>query len=117
MIIFSYWQLTNRQMFFNEVELKQYSNEIVKPAHVLFDYSKGIDHTIFLLMFIPLFIFWNSFLNFFIAVFRKVGLHKKKSDEVVFDENLGEYWDNLIGQEQKRWFTKDTHNRNQLNIG
>ena len=32
------------------------------------------------------------------------------------DENLDSYWQCLPGQDQKRWFTKESHLRKQLNI-
>ena len=32
------------------------------------------------------------------------------------DENLDKYWQCIPGQDQKRWFTKESHLREQLNI-
>lgn len=59
LLCFSYWLLGNRQMFFNEGFQKEYQNDIIDPEHSLFDYSKGINATLFVLAFIPFFIFEN----------------------------------------------------------
>lgn len=57
-------------------------------------------------------------MSFLTKVWIKLKLHKevKPIDEMDFDENLGSYFECIIGQEQKRWFTKETHMRNKLNI-
>ena len=57
MLMFGYWQLGNRQIFFNEKIVFKYLSEISDPNHRLFDYSKGPDHTILLLIFLPIFVF------------------------------------------------------------
>lgn len=38
------------------------------------------------------------------------------ADDLNVDENLGKYWQCISGQDQKRWFTKESHLRKQLNI-
>ena len=39
MMLFAYWQLGNRQMFFNEVEVKQNQRDIVRDGHKFFNFS------------------------------------------------------------------------------
>ena len=58
MISLSYWFLGNRQIFFNESNLKSLSSEENDPGHLFFDYSKGLNHTALFLVFLPMFVFF-----------------------------------------------------------
>lgn len=59
MLCFGYWQLGNRHMFFNEIPTLETSSDGVDPGHHIFDYSKGLDYTIILVIFIPFIIFFR----------------------------------------------------------
>lgn len=39
LLAFGYWQLGNRQIFFNEIEKLERLNQMRDPKHYLFDYS------------------------------------------------------------------------------
>ena len=73
MFTFGYWQLGNRQIFFNEKIVLEYIGKINDPKHSLFDYSKGPDHTILLLVLLP--VFW--FQSGFIPGLQKLGIKMK----------------------------------------
>ena len=107
-------------MFFNEAYLKMNQKDVVRTHHNWFDTSKGFDHTFAILAFFPFFLYFDKFLEGIVKVDRCLrkclGLKKKWFDRDFFNENLGFYWDCIIGQEQKRWFTKETHMRKELNI-
>ena len=105
-------------MFFNEVELKQNQRDVVDSKHSVFDFSKGFDHTIIFIILIIFMFFFNNIMSYMTKILIKLNLHKevKSIDEMDFNENLGSYFECIIGQEQKRWFTKETHMRNKLNI-
>jgi len=70
------------------------------------------------MIFFPIFLYFNKFTSILIKIFQCIGLFEKKEDKErdYFNEKIGEYWECIIGQEQKRWFTKETHMRNKLNI-
>jgi len=86
MIIVSYWQLGNRQMFFNEVGLKENQSDIISSNHQLFDFSKGVDHTVFLLCFFPILLYYNKVINFMIWVGKcfKMCKNVENADEIIF---------------------------------
>ena len=86
-------------MFFNEVEVKQNQRDIVKDGHHLFNFEKGVDHTVFVLIFIPFFIFFSKIFELMFKCLKSLDLHNKvdKVEEKDFDENLGTYWECIIG--------------------
>ena len=60
----TYWYLGNRQAFFNKYTLIEIAyGEMKDPQHSLFDYVEGPNHTIPLLIFIPVAIFYKSFIR------------------------------------------------------
>lgn len=55
MLLSGYWLLGNRQMFFNEVNYVVNANDVSTPNHHILDFSKGVNGSLFLLIFIPIF--------------------------------------------------------------
>lgn len=41
MVLFGFWQLGNRQLFFNEVMPMVHMNEATDPSHYYLDFGKG----------------------------------------------------------------------------
>jgi len=116
MIVFMYWMLGNRQMFYNEVELRTNFNDILRPNHNWFDFSKGVDHTAFILLFFPIFMFYEEIMIRVNKIRSKLTGSKVFSLDMVWNEYISSYWECLIGQQQKRWFTKELFLRETLNI-
>jgi hypothetical protein len=73
MMCFGYWQLGNRQIFFNEAHLKNIQSDEYNPGHKLIDFSKGINHTALFLIFTPIFFFFRPSLK----LLKKVALSLK----------------------------------------
>ena len=73
MIFFGYWQLGNRQIFFNEPQPKVTARQSYDPQHKLFDYSHGANHTLILLLLFPLCMFFRKYLK----VIRRAGVSCK----------------------------------------
>ena len=59
MLSFGYWQLGNRQMFFNQIPQINHKNEIYDPKHKFFDYSEGYNYTLIYLIFIVILLLFN----------------------------------------------------------
>jgi hypothetical protein len=53
----SYWLLGNTQMFFDGVTPIIEASEIMNPKHFLFDLTNGVNSTLMILIFLPIFIF------------------------------------------------------------
>jgi hypothetical protein len=68
MLCFTYWLLGNRQMFYNEHIGITYSNSALFTKHEPFDFSKGVDVTLLILFFIPLFLFFRKVGKIFLKV-------------------------------------------------
>ena len=45
MLSFGYWQLGNRQIFFNESHPIDFASEKYDPKHYLFNFDSGFHHT------------------------------------------------------------------------
>jgi hypothetical protein len=56
MLFFGYWMMGNRQMFYNEHIEVEYGNKSLLTSHVPFDFSKGLDYTLVILIFVPVFV-------------------------------------------------------------
>jgi len=56
MLAFGYWQLGNRQAFYNEVKERSFSGEVLDPEHGLFEYGNGLDSTFVFLFFFMFFL-------------------------------------------------------------
>jgi len=101
-----------------------YAKEYGQPDHGFFNWDDGVSYTAYMLLFIPLFIFfrrWTYFLfrfgelvRFFIDI---EGIDKDWNITLSVDENLDPYWNCLPGMKQKRWFTQETRLRGTLNMG
>ena len=116
MLFFGYWQLGNRQIFFNESSPIEQPGEIGDPGHKIFDFSKGIDHTILLILFIPLILFFRQFIKGLRYIGNKANFWKQMPGtdldwgiNLKVDENLGNYWNCIKGQLQMRWFAKEVY--------
>ena len=46
MMMFGYWQLGNRQQFFNDMPIRRHRNEVANPQHSLIDYTDGYNYTL-----------------------------------------------------------------------
>lgn len=68
LLLNAYWLLGNRQMFFNEFSKISNEREYVDSKRAVFDFSKGISGSTFILAFIPIFflvtVTVNPFLRF-----------------------------------------------------
>ena len=110
-------------MFFSEFNTIKTKSDVMNPGHTLFDYSKGVDATVMVLVFAPL-ICWSRLNNHLMKkLIQKLRIAKKLAfcDEewnitVDINENLGDYWQCLTGIDQKRWLAKQVRNRKCLNI-
>jgi len=123
MMCLGYWYLGNRQMFFNKFSpIEDAFGEIADPQHYLFDYSEGADHTLILLIFIPIFIFHRKVIQGVSWLFGKCGLlnlgtlNMIQNETINIDENLGHFSQCLSGIDQKRWFADAMYLRNNLHI-
>jgi len=65
-VFFGYWQLSNRQMFFNKTPYLSFSSDSYNPKHYLFDYRRGMNYTVMFLIFF-------AFLAFFLRVVNILG--------------------------------------------
>lgn len=63
MLAFGYWQLGNRQMFFNDVPTISHKNEMYDPGHALIDYTAGYNYTMVYLIFLVVFLFFNLYVS------------------------------------------------------
>ena len=57
MMIFGFYQLGNDQMYFNEVMEMEYKDEPIIKRYYIHDYSRGVDATIFILIFLFIILF------------------------------------------------------------
>ena len=55
MMAFGYWQLGNREQFFNEIPSITQRSEHYNPKHALIDYTLGPNYTMIMLGFFVLF--------------------------------------------------------------
>ena len=116
LLIFSYWMLGNRQIFFNESKERTNQTDPADPQHYLFQYEDGANYTVIFLIFIPIFFFFEYILIGIRFIFYKIGCWKQMkgtdlSWNLLFavNEHLGSYWKSLRGQNQLRWFFKELY--------
>jgi hypothetical protein len=116
MVCMGYWMLGNRQMFYNEIIPIQYGNNALLTEHGIFDFSKGFDYTLVLLIFVFMFRFYRSIGKFGLKIIKKFYKFKTFSkinddwdfcDEV--DENIGFYFESLHGMTQKTFFANQVN--------
>jgi hypothetical protein len=110
-------------MFFNETNLKKMESEEFYPGHYLIDFSKGLNHTAMFLIFLPLLLFFRSWLKLLkkMALCMKLwkpikGITIDWDLKVKVDEFLGSYWDNMSGSTQMRCYAHELHNQHHLGI-
>ena len=104
MLLFGYWKLSNRQIFFNEVSLLENKNDVLKSNHAPLNFDKGADFTILILVNIPILYFFERCMNIVRRIFNFFDLAKKLSGmdndwNIVksINEGLGNYWECLTG--------------------
>ena len=102
MVCMGYWMLGNRQMFYNEIIPIQYSNDALLTNHRPFDYTKGIDYTMVLLIFVLMFTFYRGIGKAFLKVVQRFCKFKTLSHineewdfDCKVDENIGNYFEGL----------------------
>ena len=107
MMVFGYWQIGNRQQFFNAMPTITHKNEVYDPGHALIDYTEGWNFTAMFLIFLVIFACFNIYGKFLQSIGRCLGLFKevKVDGELVvdddwewrldIDEELGQYWECL----------------------
>ena len=113
----------NPQMFFNDNPAKMYSHQTTNPNHNLFDYSRGVNGSLIMLISLFFFIFqkmMTKILQKLTFLFRISRLPENFNIDwdytEALNENLGMYWECLSGLEQKRWYAKEIHIQKNLNI-
>ena len=108
-----YWYLGNRQIFFNEYGLLEEAfGEMQGVRHLVFDYSKGPNHTLPVLLAIPFILFFDQGMNLLTRVILPClgclrGSHKVEKvlqRKIKANEDLGYFWECLSGISQMRWF-------------
>jgi len=121
MMLFGYWQLGNRQQFFNDMPLRRHRNEVANPQHALIDYTQGYNYTILLLVYFVIFFFFefNSIvlkkLGQLFNVFKQMTVQGEPFVDNEWnvmktaDEHLGRYWECLKGMDQKQWYVNEAH--------
>ena len=105
-------------MFFNYSPEQTYSLQIVDPSHYLFDYSRGVNGSFIMLIFLLYFIFQKVMTQVLqkLTLLVRISRLPKNFDinwdyTAAMNENLGMYWECLSGLEQKRWYAKEIHNQ------
>ena len=96
--------------------------ETIDPHHPIIDYSNGADHTLILLIFIPIVFFHKSFIKYVSKMLKCMKCLKMESFDKLtdedndIDEKLGNYYNCLTGMDQKRMFAHEEYLRQTLNI-
>ena len=124
MMLLGYWYLGNRQIFFNKYShLEDAQKEMVNPLHPLIDYREGVDHTLIMLLSVPMFIFYKQIISgityilekwFKVLSFEQTKLLEEKMDSI--DEGLGDFNNCLKGIDLKKWYAEELYNKNKLNV-
>ena len=70
MVFFGYWQLGNRQIFFNKTPYVSFSSDAYNPKHYVFDYRNGMNYTLMFLLFFLTMAFFPRFVN----ILGKIGI-------------------------------------------
>jgi hypothetical protein len=124
MCLIGFWQISNRQIFFNQASEINFAKEVAHPQHGFFDWDEGVTYTLFIVSFIPIFIFFRTYSHIIFKMGELVrffvnlkGIDRDWNITMSFDEDLGTYWECLPGMKQKRWFTQETRMRARLNMG
>jgi hypothetical protein len=114
LLAFTYWMLGNRQIFYDEAKELETRREAVDPMHQLFQSGP---HN-FILVFFPLFIFFDQFVLAMRYVCYKLGFWQRLRGttldfnfELQINERLGNYWRNIPGDPQLKWFFREHYQR------
>lgn len=105
MFAFGYWAFGNQQIFENQNETANSFDDLPNPMHDLF-YFKDLNQT-------HLFLFYLV-ITFIIKITVDWIIHNVEMDDC--DENLGSFWKNIRGIEQKIWYTNEIYQRKKLGI-
>jgi len=76
MLTFGYWQLGNRQIFFNQIPQITHKNEIYDPKHDLIDFSDGYNYTLLYLIFIVVLLMFNLYSRILQKIGQLIGVFK-----------------------------------------
>ena len=138
MMVLGFWFMGNRQMFFNELGGKMdFAQQPIDSKHNF--YHDGIEKSILIpiVLFSALILFQSYYLQFVKKILTFLGVLTLEDDDAVqlmtqrqqvmsdktkkqnlqiTDENLEDYWENLNGTDQKRWFAQEIYFRKELNI-
>jgi len=124
MLMIGYWQVSNRQMFFNKTYQIEFAKEYSQPHHGFFDWEDGVSYTGMVLLVMPVFIFFRKYTHLLFKLgecfrfFKDIeGMDRDWNFTLSIDENLGSYWECLPGMQQKRWFTQEARLKGTLNMG
>jgi hypothetical protein len=85
MLCAGYWYLGNRQIFFNEyAHIEENFGEVKDTGHRVFDYSKGPDHTIMLLIIAICVLFQRNIVKVIMRTLQCMGcfLRLKKLEQI-----------------------------------
>lgn len=121
MLVFGFWQLGNRQMFFDIVMPIECASDVINPNH----YIDGVqfNHTHLFLVFIVIFVFQYPYRKCLQRFFVKLGLFQDMSDKKIngdfelsnsHDEKIGSYFECINGLHQKRWLAQELFNQKVL---
>ena len=123
MVLLGYWQLGNRQMFFNSPAELVNAKDVVDSAHTFFHSEDGLSHIYLLILMIPTFMFfkWNVHKLQRVLYCLKLFKPNEHFDQdwnltINLDEDIGKYWECIPGMRQKRWFAQVTHLKEHLQI-
>jgi len=99
MFAFGFWVLGNRQIFFNHIEIKHHDNEIEDPGHGLFDFLKGINPTVFILVILVPLVLQRFTVLILKPILSRFGLVRDSGASMGLDvdEGLGTYFGSLAG--------------------
>lgn len=118
MFVLGYWQIGNRQMFFNDSSELVTSSDRADPNHRLFDLTHP-NHTWMVLIFlgvILLVLFIPSLVFKLAKELRIVTNIKALNQELDVDEQLANYLQALPGKEQKAWYANEVYLRKHLGL-
>ena len=100
MLSFGYWFLGNRQMFFNEHLDIEYANASKLTDHKAFNFSRGYDYSMVLLVFIVILFLLPRIAKLGEDALDKTRFFPRKAcfnKGICFDEKIGDYFESLSG--------------------
>lgn len=105
LLVFGFWQMGNRQIFFNESsDDLNFVGDRFNPQHSLFH---DLNHTYILLAVLPIFLFFNKVIQilrvsaYFLKIwspYTKIEIDEQYNILTRYDEQLGSYWNLIPGQ-------------------